>query len=178
MFYQPDLFESAQRPEERLTTAAVLERITQISRRPKYAFFVLQLIADAAGEGESAGPYVGTGNRRVPVRDWLCDALIPTAQRDARRRANVQQIREELARQHQLPSDPDEAQQVIDEALREKVRRSGRCNVSRAVSDLVRAGLVRRHYQGYRVDHENRGAQREAVYTILPAAASAFRGRR
>jgi hypothetical protein len=36
------------------------------------------------------------------------------------------------------------------------------------VSELVRAGLVRRHYQGYRVDHVNRGAQRNAVYTIVP----------
>jgi len=50
------------------------------------------------------------------------------------------------------------------------VRRSGRCNVRRAASDLVRAGLLRRHYQGYRVDHENRGAQREAVYTIVEQA--------
>ena len=50
----------------------------------------------------------------------------------------------------------------------ERVRRSGRCNVSRAVSELVRAGLVRRHYEGWRVDHHNRGARREAVYTLLP----------
>lgn len=41
-------------------------------------------------------------------------------------------------------------------------------------SDLVKAGLVRRHYQGYRVDHHNRGAQREAVYTITEAAACAL----
>jgi hypothetical protein len=26
--------------------------------------------------------------------------------------------------------------------------------------------LLHRHYQGYRVDHPNRRAQREAVYTI------------
>lgn len=174
MFYQHDLFEPVPSPEVRLTTAAVLARITQTSRRPKYAFFVLQLIADAAGEGGSAGPYVKIGGDRVPVRDWLCDALIPTAQRDARRKANVERVREELACKQQLPVDPKEAEDVIDRALREKVRRSGRCNVSRAVSDLVRAGLVRRHYQGYRVDHHNRGAQREAVYTILPAAASAL----
>lgn len=37
-----------------------------------------------------------------------------------------------------------------------------------AWSDLVKAGLLRRHYQGFRVDHPNRGAQREAVYTVLP----------
>jgi hypothetical protein len=33
---------------------------------------------------------------------------------------------------------------------------------------------VRRHYQGYWVDHQNRGAQREVVYTIMPAAAAAL----
>ena len=70
--------------------------------------------------------------------------------------------------------DAEQAARAIDNEVRERVRRSGRCNVSRAVSDLVRAGLVRRHYQGYRVDHHNRGAQREAVYTITEAAARAL----
>jgi hypothetical protein len=31
----------------------------------------------------------------------------------------------------------------------------------------VNAGLLRRHYQGYRVDHRNRGGQRHAVYTLI-----------
>lgn len=177
MFYQPDLFDKPTAQVETLDTAALLARITQISRRPKYAFFVLQLIADAAGADGSAGPYVRTADRRVPVRDWLCDALIPTAQRDARRRANVERVRVELVETKALPEDPAAAALLIDERLREKVRRSGRCNVSRAVSDLVRAGLIRRHYQGYRVDHQNRGAQREAVYTITPAAARTLRRR-
>jgi len=34
------------------------------------------------------------------------------------------------------------------------------------VSELVRAGLVKRHYQGFRVDHHNRGAKRQAVYVV------------
>jgi hypothetical protein len=34
--------------------------------------------------------------------------------------------------------------------------------------------LVHRHYQGYHVDHENRGAQREAVYTLLPGVRAAL----
>lgn len=50
----------------------------------------------------------------------------------------------------------------------------GRSNVSRAVSDLVRAGLLTRHYQGYEVDHQNRGAQRQVGYTITPEARSAL----
>src|SRR3546814_5750889 len=47
---------------------------------------------------------------------------------------------------------------------------AGRANVSRAVSDLVRAGMLHRHYQGYRVDHYNRGARRQAVYTLSRVA--------
>jgi len=35
---------------------------------------------------------------------------------------------------------------------------------------MVAAGLLRRHYQGYRVDHHNRGAQRQAVYTLTGLA--------
>lgn len=63
---------------------------------------------------------------------------------------------------------------MIDAEVRNRVRESGRSNVSRAVSELVRAGLLTRHYQGYRVDHQNRGAQRQEVYTITPEARSAL----
>jgi hypothetical protein len=77
----------------------------------------------------------------------------------------------------ELPADPTQADRVIEERVRERVRQSGRCNVSRAVSDLCRGGLLRRHYQGYRVDHQNRGAQREAVYTIMPDTLAALRRR-
>ena len=112
--------------------------------------------------------------RQVPLRDWLCDSLVPMAQRDARRLTIVAEVTAALDACNALPADADEASRVIDVEVRERVRRSGRCNVSRAVSDLVRAGLIRRHYQGYRVDHHNRGAQREAVYTITEAAASAL----
>jgi predicted transcriptional regulator len=72
-----------------------------------------------------------------------------------------------------LPGDPELAEQIVSSEVRGRVRRSGRTNISRAVSDLVRAGFLRRHYQGYRVDHENRGG-REAVYTILPTVRRAL----
>jgi DNA-binding transcriptional ArsR family regulator len=129
---------------------------------------VLNLIARAAGQSDSAGPYVREDGRVIAIRDWLSDALMPMAQRDARRVAVVNQVRVELARKGVLPADEAQAEEMIAEEVRARLRHSGRTNVSRAVSDLVRAGLVRRHYQGYRVDHENRGAQREAVYTITP----------
>ncbi|NKJ44092.1 hypothetical protein FHW94_003592 [Novosphingobium sp. SG720] len=153
---------------------AVLEKLAQVSARPRYTFMVLNLIARAAGASDSAGPYVREGGQAIPVRDWLSDALMPMAQRDARRRAVVEQVRAELVARGALPNDPALAEQAIATELRERLRHSGRTNVSRAVSDLVRAGLIRRHYQGYCVDHENRGAQREAVYTIIPAVKRAL----
>lgn len=153
---------------------AVLEKLAQVSARPRYTFMVLNLIARAAGASDSAGPYVREGGQAIPVRDWLSDALMPMAQRDARRRAVVEQVRAELVARGALPDDAALAEQAIATELRERLRHSGRTNVSRAVSDLVRAGLIRRHYQGYCVDHENRGAQREAVYTIIPAVKRAL----
>ena len=151
---------------EDLDLPAVLERIADISLRPRYTFMVLNLIARAAGQSDSAGPYIRENGRAIPIRDWLSNALLPMAQRDARRLSVVAQVRASLEDRDQLPCDARLAEQVIAEEVRARLRHSGRTNVSRAVSDLVRAGLVRRHYQGFRVDHENRGAQREAVYTI------------
>jgi hypothetical protein len=182
MFHQPDLFDTVQSeqgtPREDLNLPGLIERIADVSSRPRYAFMVLNLIAKAAGnKSRSAGPYVVEGDRRIPVRDWLCDSLIPMAQRDARRVTIVREVRAALEARDALPADAKEAARIVDLEVRARVRRSGRCNVSRAVSDLVQAGLIRRHYQGYRVDHHNRGAQREAVYTISDAAAEALAGR-
>jgi len=160
--------------EDCLDLPAVLERLARISARPRYTFMVLNLIARAAGGSSSAGPYVHEDGRAIPVRDWLSSALLPMAQRDVRRRAIVDQVRGDLARKGLLPPDADAARHVIAAEVRDRLLHSGRTNVSRAVSDLVRAGLLHRHYQGYRVDHCNRGAQREAVYTISPAVRAAL----
>lgn len=159
---------------EDLDLPAVLERIAALSARPRYTFMVLNLIARAAGQTDSAGPYIRDGAQSVPIRDWLSNALLPMAQRDARRIAVVAQVRAYLEGCDKLPSDVDLAEQAVADEVRSRLLHSGRTNVSRAVSDLVRAGLVRRHYQGFRVDHENRGAQREAVYTITTAVRRAL----
>jgi hypothetical protein len=45
----------------------------------------------------------------------------------------------------------------IDAAVEEQVQAVGRANISRAISDLVRAGLMTRHYAGYATNHKNRG---------------------
>ena len=181
MFHQPDLFDAVEpeaAPRDDLNLPGLIELIADVSPRPRYTFMVLNLIAKAAGRNSgSAGPWVLAEDRRVPLRDWLCDSLVPMAKRDARRLTIVRQVRAGLEDRGVLPADAVEAARVVDLEVRERVRRSGRCNVSRAVSDLVRAGLIRRHYQGYRVDHHNRGAQREAVYTITGAAAAALAGR-
>ena len=167
------LWSKAEAPED-LDLPAVLERIADLSARPRYTFMVLNLIARAAGQTDSAGPYIRDGGQSVPIRDWLSNALLPMAQRDARRLAVVAQVRAYLEGCDMLPSDADLAQQAVADEVRSRLLHSGRTNVSRAVSDLVRAGLVRRHYQGFRVDHENRGAQREAVYTITSAVRRAL----
>ncbi|WCP15941.1 hypothetical protein sphantq_04431 (plasmid) [Sphingobium sp. AntQ-1] len=149
-----------------LALPQLVDRISNISKRPRYALLVLNLIAQKAGRNGSLGPYVQSAQRRVPVRDWLCQALAPLAQRDCRRLAMIKAARAEMMSNPARPKNPAELERQVEEEVRLRILRSGRTNVSRAVSDLVRAGLLRRHYQGYRIDHLNRGAQREAVYTI------------
>lgn len=170
--FQPDLFvQDASKPTvaaspERMDLPGVLERLTAVCERPRYSFMVLNLIAQASTGTGSAGPYVRSGDRRVPVREWLCMALAPMAQRDPSRAKIAERVRRDLKAEGTLPRDEEEAARVVEEHVCRRVRASGLTNVSRAVSELVRAGLVRRHYQGYRVDHHNRGAQRQAVYTV------------
>ena len=102
----------------------------------------------------------------MPVRDWLCQALAPLAKRDCRRIAMIEAVRGEVLGKAQHGAEPAELERECEAQIKERIIRSGRTSVSRAVSDLVKAGLLRRHYQSYRVDHPNRGAGREAVYTI------------
>jgi hypothetical protein len=152
----------------------ILGRLARASSRPRYTFMVLNLLSDAADPRGKAGPYVVRGPNATPVRDWLCDALAPMAERDRRRQALAARVRAELA--DELPEDPTVAEPIVEAAVRDRIRASGRTNVSRAVSDLVRAGLVRRYYEGYRVNHQNRGAQRQAVYVIAGEVLAALRG--
>lgn len=135
---------------------------------------VLNLIAKAGGQTGRAGPYVRVEGRAVLIREWLCDALVPMAHRDPRRIARAAAVRAELKASGALPADQVAADRAVDEEVRTRVRRTGLTHVSRAVSDLVSAGLISRHYEGYRVDHHNRGAQRHAVYTLLPATRRAL----
>ena len=149
-----------------LDMAELLALLAEHSTRPRYTFMVLNLLAQAARPDGSAGPLVASNGELVLLRDWLCDALAPMADRDPRRRALFDRTRADLKRRAALPACDDDARAMVTQEARARMRTSGKTAISRAVSELVAAGLMRRHYQGYAVNHENRGAQRQAVYTL------------
>lgn len=148
----------------------LLDQLSHCCSRPRYAFMLLTLIADVARPDGSAGPEVRVGEGLIPLRDWLCDALTPMGHRDPRRMALVERVRDELRKNQSLTGDALADAALVQDEVRNRVRASGKTNLSRAASELVKAGLLKRHYQGYRVDHLNRGAQRQAVYTLVGRA--------
>lgn len=150
--------------------SSLLDQLSHCCSRPRYAFMLLTLIADVARPDGSAGPLVRVGTGLVPLRDWLCDALTPMGHRDPRRMALVERVRDEMRKDGQLSGDAAADDARVQDEVRTRVRASGKTNLSRAASELVKAGLLKRHYQGYRVDHLNRGAQRQAVYTLTGRA--------
>lgn len=156
--------------EGRLDLPGLLDLLATVSARPRHAFMVLNLIAEAAGPDGKAGPIVWREGQGVMLRDWLCDAILPLGRREPGRQALAERVREGLRQAKSLPVDPALADQVVEAEVVSRLRASCKTNISRAVSELVRAGLLVRHYQGYRVDHHNRGAQRQAVYTLTPTA--------
>ncbi len=157
-----------------LDMAGLVQLLAHSSSRPRYAYMVLDLIAKIAGPNGSAGPLVVQGGTATPIREWLCDALAPMGDSYPRRLALAARVRAELGQAGTLPADPQAAEEEVSNEVRIRVRASGKTNVSRAVSDLVRAGMLHRHYQGYRVDHHNRGGQRQAVYTLSPIVRRLF----
>lgn len=146
--------------------SGLLDRLAQTSSRPRYAFMLLSLIAEVTGPNGEAGPLVHRQDEVLSLRDYLCDSLAPLGGRDPRRAALADRVKADLEKLGGLPDQPAEAAAVLDEEVRKRVRASGKTNLSRAVSELVKAGLLHRYYKGYAVDHENRGAQRTAVYVL------------
>ena len=149
----------------------ILHQLAAVSSRPRYIFMVLNLISAAADAAGSVGPLVGSGAKAATVRDWLSDALSPLAD-DRRRDARTARVAARMG----LDSAND-AEGALAEAVRQQARMSGKTNVSRADSDLVKTGLVSRHYQGWRTAHANRGGGRQAVYTVNADALAALRRR-
>jgi hypothetical protein len=146
--------------------AALLDVLAQASTRPRYAFMVLSLIAEVADADGGAGPFIRREGQTHTLRDWLCDSLAPMGGRDPRRIALAARVEADLAAAGTLPDDARQSAAMIEQELRDRIRASGKTNLSRAVSELVGAGLLRRYYAGYAVDHANRGGQRNAVYVL------------
>jgi hypothetical protein len=155
---------------EVLNLPAILDRLSACCQRPCYGFTMLNLIAQAGGVDGATETYV----RDLPVHDWLCDALLPLARRDSHRRVIKSRVQRKLAQARALLADAVLAEKMGQASMRERVRQSCRFNVNRAISELMRAGLVTRHYLGWRLDHENRGAQRQAVYTLAAPVRAVF----
>ena len=163
MFHSATLPYSADIPQ-------LLDSLARTSSRPRYAFMILSLIAKVANSDGEAGPFIHRNGERLTLRDFLCDSLTPMGMNGYRRRALVERVASDLAKQKLLPADPHASVQMIDDEVRRQVRTSGKANLSRAVSELVEAGLLRRYYKGYAVDHKNRGGQRHAVYVLCGRA--------
>jgi len=175
--FQPDLFTSAPAPKtEAVTTSMpdIVRMIAEHSARPRYTFMVLDLIARVARPNGEAGPLVRDGQALVPIREWLAATIALSSTRHHQRRDTVAKVRAGLAAAGELPADPTEAERIVEAQVSERIRETGMTAISRAVSELVSAGLIQRHYQGFLVDHENRGAQRHAVYTVTPAVRAAL----
>ena len=151
----------------------IYAQLALCSARPRYAILVLQLVAEAADRQGRAGPFVREQSGPILLRDWLCTQLMPLSERDGRRKALRERVSRNLA--GQLSGDPKRDEAMIAAAVEEQVLTVGRANVSRAISDLVKAGLVRRHYAGYATAHANRGGGRHAVYTVESQALAALR---
>lgn len=156
-----------------LSVSHIVGKLAGISRRPRYAFLVLNLISEVAGPDGKAGPYVEIGGQPMPVRDWLSQAMAPLAQNEKRRGELRQRILSDM--KNELPADPEEADRIVDAVIQQRAVANGKTNISRAVSDLVRAGLLKRYYEGWARNHVNRGGQRHAVYVVDAETLAALR---
>lgn len=152
---------------------SIYATLAKVSARPRYAFLVLQLVTEATDAKGRAGPLVRDGsNHPLYLRDWLCTQLLPLSERDDRRLALRARVVKALGARLTGNLEADEA--VIAEAVEEQVLAAGRSNISRAISDLVKAGFLSRHYAGYATSHANRGGGRHAVYVVEPQILSAL----
>ena len=145
--FQLDLFEAQKSlaPPPRMAMAEIVRRIAAHSARPRYTFMVLDLIAKVARPNGQAGPLVRDGHAMVPIREWLASAIAPSAGRHHHRRATADRVKAALAQAGALPADPVDAERAVEREVEERVLGSGMTAVSRAVSELVSAGLLKRY---------------------------------
>jgi hypothetical protein len=159
--------------------SVIFERLSTHSRRPRFAFMVLNLLSEAADSRGRAGPLVTHNGETMPVRLWLGGTLARMGENhlrraDMRRRvaATIEQVAPD-AENGEIGASPTE--EDLDKAVLERARTTSGANVSRAVSDLVKCGLVKRTYAGRWTGHHNRGGERFAVYTVEADALAALR---
>ena len=162
-----------ERAQEITGVGGIYAVLVEASNRPRYAFLVLQLVAEIADGRGQAGPFVAQGGAPVLLREWLCSQLLPMSAQPARRAALRARVAEGL--KAELTGKPEFDAARIEAAVEEQVQAVGRANVSRAISDLVRAGLMTRHYAGYATNHKNRGGGRHAVYVVKPGVLALLR---
>jgi len=153
----------------------ILDRLAEVSSRPRYAFAVLNLLAEQAGPGSRVGPFINDGGETLPLRTWVGKRLSRLSGRSQRRKKIEQRIREELA--DTLPDDLFEAQRIVEAAVEEHVCATGADNFSRVVTELEKAGFVSRFYQGYRTNHSSRGGFRNLVCVLDADVSAALRRR-
>lgn len=159
-----------------MSVSQILDQLSDVSSRPRYAFMILHLLAEQAGPGGRAGPIVTDEDQeRLTLREYIGKRLSKMSGRDKRRRELEARVRAELA--DTLPPDLFEAQQLVDREVAERTRASGADNFSRVVSELERAGYLTRFYQGYRKNHANRGGLRNLVCVLDPDVSAALRRR-
>lgn len=155
-----------------LSVGQILARLAEVSKRPRQAFVVLNLISEVAGPDGRAGPWIEANGTSIPIRDWLGLQLLPLMDRSPAR----QQLRHRLraAMEHDMAASPEDAEQLVERAVQDRALKTNKTIISRAVTDLEAAGLVTRRYEGYLRPHVNRGAQRHAVYIITAETRAAL----
>jgi hypothetical protein len=158
-----------------LTVSEILERLARNSRRPRYALMVLTLLSEAADRRGQAGPFVEVEGQRLPVRLWLGGTLAKMSAHHKRRADMRERINQTMAAApHDATSDSEIATK-LEQRVTERARDVGGANISRAVTDLVRCGLVTRQYVGNWTRHARKGGHRHAAYVVSQDALAALR---
>lgn len=158
------------------SVSQILEHLHSVSTRPRYAFMVLNLLAEQAGPEGKAGPYVtDEDHEQLTLREFIGKRVSRMSGHDRRRRALEARVRADLA--DTLPTDLFEAQQIVDREVNERAKSVGADNFSRVVGELEHAGYLTRFYQGYRTNNAKRGGLRHLVCVLDPDVTAALRRR-
>ena len=158
-----------------MNVGQIIDRLSEVSARPRSAFMILNLLAEQAGPTGKAGPFVEDAGERLTLREYIGKRIAPLSASASRRRLLEKRVRDDL--KGKLPSDPGEAEAMIDRHVTERVRASGADNFSRIVTELEKCGYLARSYEGYRTNHRNRGGQRLLACVLNADVSAALRRR-